>query len=556
MKNATAYPSPETVKEQLQLLLNHEELKRSPILTRFLEHVVLTKLEGREEEIKEYTIATQVLGRPQAFNPQLDAIVRIHASRLRNILLRYYYNVGAEAPIVIKIPKGTYVPVFEANNGKIEYRISPAPEITVNEKPAPLLKEAHKKPVLAVLSFQDLSPEQSNDGFVTALGEQLSTELAKFDNLSVISFYATQKMDAVADHLKDLKNVGIDYVLTGSLRLFNGTMRINVQLMTVDNGNILWSESFRRHQITNENAFDVKDEVISIIANIIADDPKMMTNLNKGRQLGNPSGGSVTLDAIGRYFDYSYDYNSTKFEATLKAVEKAYETGEANVLVVSILSKLYLDLYACAANHNKEILQKGMKLARKAVALDSRSQFAQKALAWGLILTGDKQKAAEASDQCMEINPTAASSLSTLGLGLIMMGDFEKGYAMLKRSIKLHHSPYACAKLGFSLYYYQNKNFIESSKWLDFLPPFDVPFSRLLKIAVDGNLKGKAVDASKSVSEIQGQEQDIVDRIVLDPKLRTGIFDGWKRAGFVGKENTEAAQRSQVIGENLQHNPA
>ena len=81
------------------------------------------------------------------------------------------------------------------------------------------------------------------------------------------------------------------------------------------------------------------------------------------------------------------------------------------------------------------------------------------------------------------------------------------------------------------------------------MPPFDVPFSRLLKIAVDGNLKGKAVDASKSVSEIQGQEQDIVGRIVLDPKLRAEIFDGWKRAGFVCKEKTKAAQRCQAIGE-------
>jgi TolB-like protein len=549
MKNGTAYPSPEAVKEQLQLLLNHEEFKRSPILTRFLEHVVLTKLGGREEEIKEYTIATNVLKRPSDFNPQLDATVRIHAGRLRNILLRYYYTGGVNAPIVISIPKGTYVPVFEINDKNLQHPVSIRAEMILNEKHAPLFKQVHKNPVLAVLSFHDLSPEPSNDGFLTALSEQLSTELAKFDNLSVISFYATQRMDAVADHFRDLRNEGVDYVITGSLRFFNGTMKINVQLTSVDNGNILWSESFLRHQITNENAFDVQDEVTSIIANIIADDPKMMGNLIKARQLGNLSGGSVVLEAIGNYFDYTYDYNSTKFEATFKAVENAYKIEEENVLIVSILSKLYLDLYACAAHRNEGILEKGIELAKKAVSLDTRSQFAQKALAWAMALTGDKNKAEEAIDHCMEINPTAASSLSTLGLGLIMMGDFEKGHTMLKRSVKLHHNPYTCAKLGFSLYYYQNKNFTESSRWLNLLPPFDVPFSRLLKIAVDGNLKGKAVDASKSVSEIQGQEQDIVGRIVLDPKLRAEIFDGWKRAGFVCKENTEAAQRCEVIGE-------
>ena len=530
---AIASLSPDIIKHQLQQLLNHEELKRSPILTRFLEHVVLTKLAGREEEIKEYTIATSVLNRPSDFNPQLDAIVRIHASRLRNILVRYYYTAGADAPIVISIPKGSYVPVFEAKNGTVEYQVSVAPAITVNEKPAPLSKDVHKNPVLAVLPFHDLSPEQPNDGFIKTLGEQLSMELAKFDNLSVISFYATQKMHAVADNLKDLKNVGIDYVLTGSLRLFNGTMKINLQIMSVDNGNILWSESFLRHEITSENAFDIQDEIISQAANIIADDPKMMTHLNKGRHLRNSSGGSVVLEAISIYFNYTYDYNTTKFEATLQAVKNAYKIEENNVLIVSILSKLYLDLYACAADRNEDILEKGIELAKKAVTLDPRSQFALKALAWGMVLTGDKHKAEEVTDHCIDINPAAASNLSTLGLGLIMMGDLEKGYAMLKRVVKLNHSPYACAKLGFSLYHYQNKNYKESSKWLELLPPFDVPFSRLLKIALDGNLMGKTVQAAKPVAEMRGQEKDIVERIVLDPKLRTGIFDGWKRAGFV-----------------------
>jgi adenylate cyclase len=396
-----------------------------------------------------------------------------------------------------------------------------------------LHKEIHKNPLLAVLSFHDLSPEQSNDGFLTVLGEQLSSELAKFDNLSVISFYATQKMDAVADHLKDLKNDGIDYILTGSLRLFKDTLKLNIQLMTVDSGNIIWSDSFLRNQITDENAFDVQDEIISQIANAIADDPKMMNTLNKWKQLGNLQGGTMVQDAIDMYFDYTYDYNSKKFETTLQAVENAYKVAEDHVLIVSILSKLYLDQYACAAEHNKDVLQKGIDLSKKAVWLDPRSHFAQKALAWGLILSGDKHKVDEAIDYCVYINPTSASSLSTLGLGLIMMGEFEKGYTMLTRSLKLHQNPYACTKLGFSLYYYQNKNYTESSKWLQLLPPFDIPFCRLLNIAVDGNLKGKAVQVHDVVSEMRGCEKDIVDRIVLDPKLRTGIVDGWQWAGFM-----------------------
>jgi tetratricopeptide (TPR) repeat protein len=339
-------------------------------------------------------------------------------------------------------------------------------------------------------------------------------------------------MDAVVNHLKDLKNEGIDYVLTGSLRLFKGTMRVNIQLMTVDNGNIFWSESFLRHQITEENAFDVQDEIISQIVNVIADDPKMMNTLNKRRHSANSRENPVQ-DAIDLYFDYAYDYNSNKFETTLLAVEKAYKVAEDNVLIVSILAKLYLDVFACAATHNEAILQKGIELANKAVSLDPRSQFAQKALAFGMVLAGEKHRAERAISQCVVINPTAATSLGTLGLSLIMMSEYERGYELLKRSLKLQQNPAACAKLGLSLYHYHKKNYKESSKWLDLLPPFDIPFCRLLNIALDGHLNGKTVHTDASFPEIIGQEIDIVGRIVHDPKLRTGIVDGWKRAGFV-----------------------
>src|SRR5690242_3255000 len=92
---------PELVRKQLQEILKQEELKRSPILARFLEFVVISRLEGREDEIKEYTIGVKGLGKPTSFNPQLDAVVRIHASRLRNILFKYYHGAGKNDLIFI-----------------------------------------------------------------------------------------------------------------------------------------------------------------------------------------------------------------------------------------------------------------------------------------------------------------------------------------------------------------------------------------------------------------------------------------------------------------------
>lgn len=79
---------------------------------RLLEYVVEETLSDRSNRIKAYTIALEVFGRSDAFDPQADPIVRIAASHLRRALERYYLTSGKTDPIVIEIPKGSYVPSF------------------------------------------------------------------------------------------------------------------------------------------------------------------------------------------------------------------------------------------------------------------------------------------------------------------------------------------------------------------------------------------------------------------------------------------------------------
>src|SRR5678815_1442359 len=103
--------SDESVRRQLSLILDFHEIRNSQVLPRFLEFVVEKKLSGHEDEIKEYTIAVKGLGKPHDFNPQLDATVRIHAGRLRRMLALYYQDAGKNDPLLIDIPKGSYIPI-------------------------------------------------------------------------------------------------------------------------------------------------------------------------------------------------------------------------------------------------------------------------------------------------------------------------------------------------------------------------------------------------------------------------------------------------------------
>ena len=520
----------EGVQKQLHQIVNGEELKRSPVLAKFLEFVVKATLSGKQEEIKEYTIGVKALGRPADFNPQLDAIVRIHATRLRRVLTEYYLGAGKDDRIVIKIPKGTYVPVFYEKNEQPDTHGSPLRTQNkegVNGATTAPRQPTSAKPVLAVLPFRGPGEGNTNEVLLETLGEQLSSQLARFENLSVLSFYLTAKLDPAG--LKKLG--GIDYIITGTMQMVTDTLKLSVQLITLDNGNILWADAFVRHNITGKNAFDIVDQIVGQIASVVADDHGIVSSLSKQKAWQHPQQHDVFGDAIDKYFNYTYDYDSGKFEEVLLAVENAWHLAEDNVLLTSVLAKLYLDQYACAVQHDGSLLEKGRKLAGKAVQLDLRSQLAQKALAWSLILSGHKQESVEVIDRCIAINPLASANLGTMGLGLIMMGEYEKGYAVLLQSSELNPHQSVCTRLGYPIYYYQKKAYGESSKWLESLAPFDIPFCSFLKTAIEVNMARENDKPITQPDNLKGHEANIIERIVLDPVLKKEILQAYERAG-------------------------
>jgi len=80
---------PSEVREQVSRIARSELFRSSKILLNFLKYIVKETLDGKEQKLKEYVFAVEVLRKNEDFNPQLDAIVRIHARRLRKLLEEY-----------------------------------------------------------------------------------------------------------------------------------------------------------------------------------------------------------------------------------------------------------------------------------------------------------------------------------------------------------------------------------------------------------------------------------------------------------------------------------
>jgi hypothetical protein len=104
--------------QQIDKLIKSHSLHSSESLCKLLRYLAEHSLDHPGLALKEYQIATEVLGRPAGFDPQSDSTVRVQAGRLRVKLAEYYANEGPDDPIVVEIPKGSYALTFHLRPAK------------------------------------------------------------------------------------------------------------------------------------------------------------------------------------------------------------------------------------------------------------------------------------------------------------------------------------------------------------------------------------------------------------------------------------------------------
>jgi len=137
----TLATGPDQFFQQIEQIIKSHSLRGSESLCKLLQYLAKQSLVHPEASLKEYQIAVEVYGRHSDFDPQADSTIRVQVGRLRMKLAEYYASEGANDPIVVKIPKGSYHLVFEARQSQPEplstpLREAPAPRVVVPTVPA------------------------------------------------------------------------------------------------------------------------------------------------------------------------------------------------------------------------------------------------------------------------------------------------------------------------------------------------------------------------------------------------------------------------------------
>lgn len=115
--------------QQIDKLIKSHRLHTSESLCKLLRYLAEHSLDHPGIGLKEYQIATEVLGRPAGFDPQSDSTVRVQAGRLRVKLAEYYANEGRQDPILVEVPKGSYVLAFHLRAAHAEAQPALVPAV-------------------------------------------------------------------------------------------------------------------------------------------------------------------------------------------------------------------------------------------------------------------------------------------------------------------------------------------------------------------------------------------------------------------------------------------
>src|SRR5580698_2482246 len=106
----------EQKRELLQRVLQSPLFSRCSALRAFLNYVTENAIAGNLDLIKEQSIGSAALGRGVGYDPTADNIVRVRAQELRQKLEKHFETVGAQEPVIISVPRGTYIPEFHVRS--------------------------------------------------------------------------------------------------------------------------------------------------------------------------------------------------------------------------------------------------------------------------------------------------------------------------------------------------------------------------------------------------------------------------------------------------------
>jgi len=307
-----------------------------------------------------------------------------------------------------------------------------APQVASVQKMALPLPD---RPSIAVLPFENLSKDKSQDYIADGMTEDIISALARFKQLFVIARNSTQTYKGKAVKVQQVaEELGVRYVLEGSMEIIKDRIRVTAQLIDAIAGTHLWVERYDR-PLTD--VFEVRDELTRKLVASLAG--KLERAEMAKASLQHPD----SLDAYGLYsrayelfFRYTPSDNAKARELAEKAIALDPKYGGA----YRVLAWTHYNdwTFGWLPGKPKESYQKALDLAYKAVGLDPRDGYARCSLGYFLLYGSKFDEAAAEFEEALKANPNDAHLIALSAEFYADVGRPEEAIRRIKEAMRLN----------------------------------------------------------------------------------------------------------------------
>jgi TolB-like protein/cytochrome c-type biogenesis protein CcmH/NrfG len=392
--------------------------------------------------------------------------------------------------------------------------------------PASVEKMAYplpEKPSVAVLPFVNMSGDPNQEFFSDGLSDQIIASLSKVPDLFVIArnstFIYKRKPVKVQQVAEDL---GVRYVLEGSVRKSEDKLRVTVQLIDALKGHHLWAEQYDREM---KDVFAVQDDITMQILKALQVQLTSGPIGVKAKGTQNLQAYLKFLEAVSIYYQYSRDGNvrARQLIEEVIAMDPEYASAYAMLGITH-----QTDIPMGLSKSPRESLEKAMQYAKKAQGLDENNYIGYIAMVGPHIGRRDHENAIKQAKKAINLAPGAASPYASLGHVLCLSGRSHEAVDYLKKAIRIDPfpPPHYYFDLGYA--YFLTGNYEEAvrvSKMACALAPDNEACHRTLAAAY--GMMGKHTEARAEAEELL--------RIVPEWSI-----EGWKqRQGYGWKKQSD-----------------
>ena len=328
------------------------------------------------------------------------------------------------------------------------YRVEFDKERATSAAQPPL--SSRDKPSIAVLPFQNLSGDSEQDYFCDGLVDDILTSLSKLAGLRVIARNSSFSYKGRSVDVRDaVKQLGVRYILEGSVRKSGNRIRISAQLIDARDGTHLWAERYDR---AIDDIFAIQDEITLVLAT------EMQVKLTEGEQARLRYTTTTNVEAWTYWAQglshFRQSMSKEKMHAARLCWEKALALDPTSAALNGMLSSVHwLDARFGWWDDRETALAKARIYADRALELDPENADAFTASSIALTMNGQYDEAVAHARRAVELAPGSADAAHFASFVLASAGYAKEAVGESKRAMALNpnYPPYYLGNLGYAL---------------------------------------------------------------------------------------------------------